>query len=429
MKNRMNRNTAPEITNTSELPLELKTCRTFRLNNGAEVYLFEGGSQEVLSLDWVFDAGNCFEQKNLVSAATNFLLKCGTKDMNAFEINETFENYGAFLKRDNRSEKATITLHTLNRHLDHLLPTMQKIIYESVFPEQELDLYRQNSLQQLRINLKKGDFVANRLIDVCIFGEQHPYGRYSTEEAYNAITREDCLAHYDKYYKQGSFKIFGAGLLPANIEELLNRYFGQQPFTSNKPDTSIYTLKPSAERVHRITNDDTSVQGAIRLARPFTNRHDPDFPGVMVLNNIFGGYFGSRLMSNIREDKGYTYGIYSYLQNQVHQSAWMVSTEAGRDVCEATIAEVYKEMELLQNDLVDDEELLLVRNYMAGQLLSDLDGPFQLIGRWKTYIINGLGLDYFNNYVNILKTITPGEIRELARKYLNKDEFYEMVVV
>lgn len=425
----MNRTSAPEITNTSELPLELKNCRTLTLDNGAEVYLMEGGSQEVLSLDWIFDAGNCFEQKNLVSAATNFLLRCGTKELNAFEINETFENYGAFLKLDNRSETASLSLHSLTKHLPELLPTVQKIIYESVFPQTELDIYRQNALQQLRINLKKSDFVATRLIDACIFGKEHPYGRYSTEEDYNAITREDCLAHYDKYYKNGSFKIFAAGILPANIDALLNTYFGQHPFTVNKPAPEIYTLRPGAEKKLRIMNDETSVQGSIRLARPFTNRHDPDFAGIMVLNNIWGGYFGSRLMSNIREDKGYTYGIYSYIENQIKQSAWVVSTDAGRDVCEAAITEIYKEMDLLKEELVDDEELLLVKNYMAGQLLSDLDGPFHLIGRWKTYILNGLGQDYFNNYVQVLKTITPGELRELARKYFNKETFYEMVVV
>lgn len=425
----MNRNTPPEITNTSELPLELKSCRNFKLDNGVEVYLFEGGSQEVLSLDWVFDAGNCYEEKNLVSATTSYLLRCGTKNMNAFSINETFEQYGAFLKRDSRSEIATLSVHALSRHIEHLLPTVQEILQESVFPETELDIHRQNSLQQLRINLRKCDFVANRLLDTYIYGEQHPYGRFSKEEDYLALTREDCVAHYNRFYKNGSFKIFGAGWLPANIDELLNKYFGQHSFNPNTVAAEKYTLNPATEKKYRVNNDPNGVQGAIRLARPFTNRHDPDFPGLMVLNNIWGGYFGSRLMSNIREDKGYTYGIYSYLQNQVRQTALMVSTEAGRDVCEATISEVYKEMELLRTELVDEEELLLVRNYMAGQLLSDLDGPFQLIGRWKTYILNNLGVDYFNNYVRVLKTIGPEEIRELARKYLNPEDYYELVVI
>ena len=150
---------------------------------------------------------------------------------------------------------------------------------------------------------------------------------------------------------------------------------------------------------------------------------------MVVLNTVFGGYFGSRLMSNIREDKGYTYGIYSYLQNHRQQSAWVISTEAGRDVCEATIAEVYKEMELLRNETVDKEELLLVQNYMMGSILGDLDGPFQIINRWKNIILNGLDESYFYNQIDAIKSITASEIQDLANKYLVPDKFYELVVV
>lgn len=134
-------------------------------------------------------------------------------------------------------------------------------------------------------------------------------------------------------------------------------------------------------------------------------------------------------MSNIREDKGYTYGIHSYFQNHVADSAWMVSTEAGRDVCEATISEVYKEMQILRNEPVGDEELLLVRNYMIGSILGDLDGPFQIINRWKNYVLNGLDESYFYNSINTIKAITAEEIQELAQKYLVPEEFYELVVV
>ena len=165
------------------------------------------------------------------------------------------------------------------------------------------------------------------------------------------------------------------------------------------------------------------MQSAIRIARPFPNRHHPDFIRVQVLNNIFGGYFGSRLMSNIREDKGYTYGIHSYLQNHIQQSAWVVSTEAGRDVCAATIEEVYKEMKRLREEPVGDEELQLVRNYMIGSILGDLDGPFQVISRWKNYVLNQLTDAYFYESINTIKTISAEEIRELAVKYLDPEAF------
>jgi predicted Zn-dependent peptidase len=161
----------------------------------------------------------------------------------------------------------------------------------------------------------------------------------------------------------------------------------------------------------------------------FPNRHHPDFVKAQVLNNLLGGFFGSRLMSNIREEKGYTYGIYSYLENHIQQSAWVISTEAGRDVCEPTIAEVYKEMEILRNDLVDDEELLLVRNYMMGSILGDLDGPFHIISRWKNIILNGLDESFFYKQIETIRSVSAEELRELANKYLVKEKFYELVVV
>ncbi|MGG2367830.1 M16 family metallopeptidase, partial [Salmonella enterica] len=139
-----------------------------------------------------------------------------------------------------------------------------------------------------------------------------------------------------------------------------------------------YNIQSAENKKYRIINDPDGVQGAIRLARPFPNRHHPDFQKAHILNNIFGGFFGSRLMSNIREDKGYTYGIHSFIQNHIRETSWMISTEAGRDVCEATIEEVYKEMKKLCVEPIDEEELHLVRNHMIGGILGDLDGPFQL---------------------------------------------------
>ena len=158
------------------------------------------------------------------------------------------------------------------------------------------------------------------------------------------------------------------------------------------------------------------------------NPHHPDFKKVVVLNNVFGGFFGSRLMSNIREEKGYTYGIYSYLQNHVQQSAWMISTEAGKEVCEATIDEVYKEMKKLREEPVDEEEILLVKNYMMGGILGDLDGPFHIMAKWKNIILNNLDESYFYESVKAIKEINAEELMELSNKYLHPEKFYELVV-
>jgi zinc protease len=423
----LNRTIAPPIVDAVDFQLHLKNAEKYTLKNGVEVYAVNAGAEEVLSLEWVFYAGNWQEDQNLVAATANFLLRNGTSTKTAFQINEHFEYYGSYLNRACYNETATITLHSLSRHIHELLPVVKELIVDSTLPEEELAIYKQNMKQRLKVNLKKSDFVAGRLIDVSLFGEQHPYGKYSKAEDFDAIQREQLVPFYEQYYKQGKLIIFAAGKLPANLEELLNTYFGDLP---NK-DTSLKQISPTpaVEKKSRIINDPDGVQGSIRIARPFPNRHHPDFLKVQVLNALFGGFFGSRLMSNIREEKGYTYGIHSYLQNHIHDSAWMVSTEAGKDVCEATIAEVYKEMKDLREELVDDEELLLVRNYLIGGILGELDGPFQIIARWKNIVLNNLTEQYFYNSINTIKTIPAEEIRELARKYLNPEEFYELVVI
>jgi predicted Zn-dependent peptidase len=325
------------------------------------------------------------------------------------------------------NETATISLHCLNKHVGELLPVVKEMITESTLPSEELAIYQQNMKQRLKVSLKKSDFVAGRLIDTYLYGEKHPYGKYSSAEDFDALERDQLLHFYNQYYTQGKLMLFVAGKLPDNIFALLDQYFGDLP--NNPIEVKQHPIVLADQKKYRVTNDPNGVQGSIRIARSFPNRHHPDFLKVQVLNALFGGFFGSRLMSNIREDKGYTYGIHSYLHNHIQHSAWMVSTEAGKDVAEATVAEVYKEMKLLREELVDEEELLLVRNYLMGSILGDLDGPFQIIGRWKNIILNGVPETYFYDSINTIKTISAEELKELAEKYLVPDDFYELIVV
>ena len=423
------RTKSPLIKDAIEFNLQLKPCEKFVLNNGVEVYAINAGAQEVLQIEMVFFAGNSYETKNGVAAATNYMLRNGTSTKTAFQINEHFEYFGAYCNRTCFNETAVVSLHTLSKHLNELLPVMREMITDSIFPREELDIFKQNSKQKLSVSLQKCDFVANRLIDAYLFGGQHPYGKYLVATDYDALTTEQMKAYFQQYYVNGKAIIFVAGNLPAGLFDELNKQFGDLPITtSHRPATSNILL-PATQKKFRIANDPNGVQGAIRIARPFPNRHHPDYMNVMVLNTILGGFFGSRLMSNIREDKGYTYGIHSYVQNHLQDSAWMISTEAGKDVSEATVEEIYKEMKLLTAVEIDEEELLLVRNYMIGSILGDLDGPFQIIGRWKNIILNGLDEQYFYDSIKTIKTISAAELKALAEKYLQPADFYELVVI
>jgi zinc protease len=425
----LNRTLAPIIKDPIEFDLQLPPCEKWRLKNNIPVYAVNAGERDVIMVEWVFEAGNWFEQKNLIASTTNALLKNGTHDKSAFELSDYFEYYGAYVNRSCYNETATITLHCLTKHLPELLPVIAEMLTGSVFHQEELDTYRQNQKQKLQVSLLKCEYVASQLLDELLYGKNHPYGKQPHAKDYDNLNRDEIISFYNQYYINGNCKIFTAGKLPENLLELLNKEFGSLPLNVSQSNIEPQLKETATQKKYNIINDSNGVQAAIRLARPFPNRHHPDFQKVQILNNVLGGYFGSRLMSNIREDKGYTYGIYSYLQNHILESAWVISTEVGKEVAEAALEEIYKEMKLLREGFILPDELLLVKNYMMGLMLGNLDGPFQIIARWKNYILNGVDENYFNNAIHTIKNVTPLELDEMANKYLQPEAFFEVVVV
>lgn len=424
----MNRKIAPQIKDAVDYTLALKPYEHYQLDNGIQVYSIDAGAQDVVQLEMVFYAGNCYDKLKGIAAATNFLLKNGTTNKTAFQINEAFDYYGGYCNRACYNETAVVTLHSLSKHVDKLLPILHEMLTESVFLQQELDIYKQNTKQRLKVNLQKAEFVAGRLIDSYIYGEHHPYGVYTNPLDIDTLNIEACKAFYQEYYVNGNCTIFVSGKMPENFKENLNAVFGQLTVNKKPVIKPINKSIQIEQQKFRIYIDPNSVQGAIRIAMPFPNRHHQDFKKVMVLNTLFGGFFGSRLMSNIREEKGYTYGIYSYIQNHIQESAWVISTEAGKDVSEATIEEVYKEMRRLREEKIGDEELLLVRNYMIGGILGELDGPFQIMAKWKNIILNDMDESYFYDSVHEIKSVNADQLMELANKYLRPENFWELVV-
>jgi zinc protease len=427
----LSRISAPPIKNATDFQLELPPYQKYTLRNGVEVFAIGLGNVDALMVNWVFSAGNSYEDKNMVAAAANTLLKNGTSTRKAFDINEHFEYYGAHLGRSCHHETADITLHCLNKQIRELLPVVAELIMDSVYPLDELEIYKKNSLQRLQVSLKKSEFVAGRLIDAYLYGPDHPYGKFSSPQDYQSLEQEELRRFYQHYYQNGACRIFVAGKLPSNLFRQMEEYFGSLPLRApaGADLAPAVPITPAKDKKYNLVNDPNGVQGSIRRARNFPNRHHPDFQKVQLLNNVFGGFFGSRLMDNIREDKGYTYGIYSYLINNMQESGMMISTEAGKEVCAATIEEVYKEMQLLREEPIGEEELQMARNYTIGTILGDLDGPFQVAGRWKNIILNGLDGDYFYEGIRIVKTITAEELQDLANKYLNPASFFELVVV
>ncbi|WP_276132896.1 M16 family metallopeptidase [Polluticoccus soli] len=423
------RSKAPAIHDAVEFEYKLPPINQEQLSNGLVLYWLNAGVQDVVEIDWVFPGGLWWEKKPAVSHAVAGLLKTGTSKRTAHQINEALEFYGASLKANAHNDYSMITLYTLTKHLPALLPIVNEIITEATFPETEMAIYKQNTIQRLLVHERECDFVANQRIDALLFGEAHPYGRYSKKEKIEAINREDVVAFHKVCYNLANMKIFMAGKVGAKEVKAVDDVFGRDALHPEPLTQDTFAAPAPSDKKMQLINDPNGVQGAIRIGRVFPTRHDPDFAPMVVLNTLFGGYFGSRLMSNIREDKGYTYGIYSSLSPYLQSGSLIIHTEVGRDVVEPAVKEIYKEMKALCEKMAPEEELLLVKNYLLGNLLGDLDGPFSIIQRWRTLILNDLDVEHFNRNVNIYKTITAKELKELSNKYLCTDDFYEVVVI
>ncbi len=425
----LDRKTSPTIYSPQEFKYILPAISSEKLDNGIPIFSLTDSVEPVLQLSMVFDAGLWFETKNAISQATAALLKSGTSKLNSFQINDTFEQYGASVKISTDADWSTVTISCLTKHLSKILPLVYELLTDTLFPQSEIDIYVQNSKQKLSVQLLKSEFIANRKIDEYIFGFQHPYGKYLYAGDYDAIRQEDLAAHLKNTYSSKNCRMFLAGMFSQSDKDLINQYFGSSDWNSQEIQVMpSFCIEPEMVKKHRISHDEKSVQGSIRMAAPFPPKSHPDFVPMIMLNTLFGGYFGSRLMSNIREEKGYTYGIHSLLLNQKNESAFMITTEAGKDVCELAIQEIYKEMDLLKTQLVDDEELDLVKNYLLGSILGGLDGSFHIIQRWKGLILNGFTEERFYNNIAIYKSITPLQIQALAQKYFDESTFYELVV-
>ncbi|MEY3920422.1 MAG: hypothetical protein RL634_183, partial [Bacteroidota bacterium] len=260
----LNRSHAPSIKDAIEYHIELKKPDQFKLDNGVNVYNVQAGTEEVVQIEWVFKAGNWFEEKKLVASAANFLMKNGTSKKSAYEINEFVDFYGAYLNRSCYNETAVVTLHCLTKQLEYLLPLVQEIFMDAVLPQDELMIYQQNMKQRLAVNLKKCDFVAGRKIDALLFGEKHPYGVFSEMNDYDALQQEELKTFYESFYKNGHCTIFSAGILPVGYEKLLNSYFGQLPFNKTIVSKATHVIQPSPQKKWNILNDPDGVQAAIR---------------------------------------------------------------------------------------------------------------------------------------------------------------------
>lgn len=422
----LNRKEAPGFKTIDKI--EIQQAEHHRLDNGINVYTVNSGSQELTKIEFIFKAGMYYQDQTLVASAANNLLETGTKNYTANQISDGIDFYGSFFECAVDQDYSTLALFSLNKYLDESLHFVEEIIKYPTFPKDEFEIYLSNKKQKHLVNSQKVNVLARRRFTELLFGEDHPYGRDVKTEDFDRLTLDQVKAFYTSHYHSSNCTIVASGKLPDNLLEILNRFVGQTTWGEIQPvEKPVLAPKTSSQRQHFIEKGD-AIQSAVRVGRILFNKKDPDYFKFQVLNTILGGYFGSRLMANIREDKGYTYGIGSGLSSLVNSGYFFISTEVGADVTNNTLEEIYKEIKLLREELVDAEELETVRNYVLGQFLRSVDGPYALADKFKAIWEFGLGYDYFDRYFEAVKTVTPQELMALANTYLQEKDLVELVV-
>ncbi len=422
----LNRKLAPEFKTIDTI--HIPQAQLSKLDNGICVYTINSGSQELTKIEFLFKAGMYYQSQSLLASAANNLLETGTKHYTANELSDNIDFFGSFFECSVEQDYSSLALFSLNRFVDKSLHYVEDIIKNPTFPKDEFDIYLSNKKQKHLVNSQKVNVLARRRFSELLFGEDHPYGREVKTESFDEITIDTIKAFYKSHYQSGNCTIVASGKLPDNLIESLNNFFGKDAWgTASKINTPEVTLNTTTQLKHFIDKPD-AIQSAIRIGRTLFNKTHPDYFKFQVLNTILGGYFGSRLMANIREDKGYTYGIGSGLASLVHAGYFFIATEVGTDVTKQTLEEIYKEIKILREELVDEDELETVRNYVLGQFLRSVDGPYSLADKFKAIWEFDLGYDYFEKYFDAVKKVTPQELKDLANKYLQEKDLIELVV-
>ncbi|CAN5342857.1 pitrilysin family protein [soil metagenome] len=425
-KSKLDRTAMPPLARVERLNV-LKPEK-LSLPNGIPVYVFTGLPQEAVKVEWVFNAGKWYEHSRLQASMTARMMKEGCKDYPSHEFHDLLDFYGATIKSSAAPDTSSFQLYSLNKHLGQVLPIVEDVIKEPLIEQRDMEIVVQANREQLKVNLMKPDYLADKLFSETLYGSKHPYGYDLEFVDYDILQRGVLLDYHKEFYTASNCSIVVSGHVDSKVLKIIEREFGGADWLGPKPRVHLHKELESRERISRYEAIGGSYQSALRIGKKLFNKATPDYQEFSVVNTILGGYFGSRLMSNIREDKGYTYGIYSGLSSMRHGGHFIVSAEVGVDVRQAAVDEIYKEMLRLQEEPVPKDELDLVRNYMMGRLQNSLDGPFKVAGLYKGLYTYDLDIDYIYSLVEVINTITPERIQELANKYLDPTTMHEITV-
>lgn len=394
----------------------------FKIRNSIPCYWLEDHHNEGYKIELVFNSGTRFQDKKLVSSFMNNLLLSGTNSMNSSQISERIDYYGGYIKIDTDKDHSIVTVFGLKKNIVKILAFVLHNINNCKFPANEIENYRMISSEKFKQNQEKVSHLARRKFTELVFGKDTSYCQVPELEDYSLVKETDILDLFSSNIIYGLKGIFIVGAMDKNLmKELEGIPF--YAYKNKEVEFSFDGKKGTTEKIEK----KGALQSAIRLGNVCIDKKDPDYIPFTILNTLFGGYFGSRLMSNIREDKGYTYGIGSGIVALQSKSYFFISTEVKAEVYQETLNEIEKEIRILQEELISDDELFKVKNYLKGKFIQGSDGPFAMMERFKSLWFHNLDYSYYDQYLTTLDQIQAEDLQKIAQTHLRFDQMNKVV--
>lgn len=422
----VDRTVMPAINDIADF--KIKKPKMTVMRNGMKLYVMDAGTEDVVRLDLVIGSGQLQQDMPLQAMMTNRMLREGTGSMSSAEIAEKLDFYGAWLDLSSSVNSGFVTLYSLGKYFEKTVEIVADMVRNPVFPERELRIVTDMNRQQFMVNAQRVEVMARKKLNVEMFGKEHPLGRFAEYDDYDMIDCKAVTDFYLKNYHSGNCSVYVSGRVTENVLKCVERCFGTDAWGQVRKMESVVLPSPSKTGMKRVfVEKEDALQSSVKMGLFVPERKHHDFLDLRVAVTLLGGYFGSRLMKNIREDKGYTYGIGAGIVSYPGVSMMIVTSETANEYVEPLISEVYREIGILKSEPVGKDELNMVKNYMLGDLCRAYENVLSLSDAWIFVHTSELDEDFFERSADSIRNITEKRIMELANLYLKEDGLLEVV--
>ncbi len=393
-------------------------------SSGAPIYLLHNSTQGVVRVSFVFRAGTSYQSAPFSASTVVNTLSEGTANMSGAQVAEGLDFLGSYYDANIDRDWAVVTFCSLSKFVHPTLDIAEEVIARPTFPESEVASYCAKRKEQLHIQRSKPDQLSRELFGKALFGPNHPYGITSPEEAYDSLAREQLVEFYHTHYNAASAFAIICGDFADDVEARVEAILAALP--AGEADQRAIP-EPTATPLSTLQIKG-AVQSSLKIGVPLFSRSHPDFVPMQIVATALGGYFGSRLMQNLREQHGYTYGAYAAMINLDESGYFVMSAEVAAEHTDAAIEEMLGEMERIGREEISEEELDIVRKTIVGDVMRIFDGPFGAADVTIENIQNNENNDYTEHFLERVATITPAELQQVAAKWLKKSSAVVTIV-